>query len=385
MSKSLFGSAFLLIGIAGSYLGLAANSNSPTKQLKNNVETSEMPVPKTTQVAVPPKEIEPSRDGRPVIESNHAETVQEGSRDLEAKPGFPLATVDKECASAPDPEASRQSSLMTSASTVQRRRIEADGMVEFEDDIVLSSLDSGRIDSMDVKEGTLVTVDQIICQLNQKQFENALRSAKAQVAIAKVDADSSLNLKTAETAVMYADRAVKRAIDETVFTEEERDQRNHEKARADHAVIQAKEEKLKSFQEFELRKTEAAIAKLRLEERSIKSPIKGMVISVDVNKGEWVNEGQPIVRIVSLDRVRISTSVSQENIDHIQLGDRATFYRKTKSTDPPVKYEGKVVFISPEVDMKLNAIRVFVEIESPRPVLRNHSSGIVVFGDSAER
>lgn len=352
MLKAVFGSSFLVMGVAASFLSFSSSPNENSNGLADPaVPTIERNVVDSRSVS------SPSEDGEKTAISKGENAPIENDvslmADFSAKP------------------------------SVSAEPIQVNGMVEFEDDIVLSALDSGRIDAMNVKEGSIVKVEQVVCQLNQRQLLSALASAKAQEQIAKIAADSQLDLATAETAVMYAGRAVKRVSNKSVFTEEERDQRHHEKARADQAVIQAKEDNLKSKQEYQLRKAEVAIAKLRLEERNVKSPIAGMVISVDAKKGEWVNEGQPIVRVVRLDRVRISASLSQSEVEKIEVGSQATFYRQTSPSAKPDEYQGKVVFISPEFDVKLDGIRVFVEIDSPKPLLRNHTGGTLVFGSGS--
>ncbi|MHC4401344.1 MAG: efflux RND transporter periplasmic adaptor subunit [Planctomycetota bacterium] len=59
-----------------------------------------------------------------------------------------------------------------------------------------------------------------------------------------------------------------------------------------------------------VRRAEDEEAALKIKRRKIVAPMDGLVVERMVNKGEWVQMGQPIVKIVRMDRVWVRASVS---------------------------------------------------------------------------
>ena len=50
-----------------------------------------------------------------------------------------------------------------------------------------------------------------------------------------------------------------------------------------------------------LRASELELAQMQLKNRKIHSPLDGQVVEVAVEVGEWVDEGQPVARVVNVD------------------------------------------------------------------------------------
>ena len=67
-----------------------------------------------------------------------------------------------------------------------------------------------------------------------------------------------------------------------------------------------------------------ATANSQLEKTNVRSPISGTVDKVMLNTGELASPGQPILRVVNLDRVQIKADVSEAFIGRIAPGDQVT-------------------------------------------------------------
>jgi macrolide-specific efflux system membrane fusion protein len=110
-----------------------------------------------------------------------------------------------------------------------------------------------------------------------------------------------------------------------------------------------------------------------IRQRRIIAPIGGIVTQVNRQRGEWVQPGQPIVRILRLDQVRAEGLASAHEVDGQLLG------RPVKLTvelgQKPVEFSGKVVFVSPEVDPVNGQVRVWAEIDNRELKLRPGQHG----------
>ncbi len=106
--------------------------------------------------------------------------------------------------------------------------------------------------------------------------------------------------------------------------------------------------------------------KARLEEMTIKSPIDGVVVRIQVDPGEVVEDLTPVVQIASLDPLRMEVAVP------IQLGlklkanmDAVVRWRDLNPNQP---VDAKIKFVVPVADAASNQMIVRVEIDNPEKI-----------------
>lgn len=98
-----------------------------------------------------------------------------------------------------------------------------------------------------------------------------------------------------------------------------------------------------------LRETEAALAlaRTRLDYTTLVSPATGLVLSKDIEPGEQVAAGTPVVTIGELDSVWVRAYISETDLGRVKVGQRA---RVTTDTWPGKHYDGTVTFIASEAE-----------------------------------
>ena len=102
-------------------------------------------------------------------------------------------------------------------------------------------------------------------------------------------------------------------------------------------------------------------AKLELEHAIIGAPFAGYVSEVVVDPSDFVNKGDVVARIVSLDRLRLEMDVLETEIRHIRLGARAEI---ALAALPMKTVSGRVVAVNPTIDAERRTCRVLIEIEN---------------------
>ncbi len=151
----------------------------------------------------------------------------------------------------------------------------------------------------------------------------------------------------------------KKLFDERSITEK---QWEEAKAKYDFALAQFRqsEENLKKLKkgareeeiESARSKLKEAITGIELIEKRIKdcevrSPIDGMVSLKLREEGEFVNSGSPIMKILNTERVYIYVYVPEKDLGLINIGDPVEI---KMDSFPDRRFEGKIVFISPEAE-----------------------------------
>lgn len=108
-------------------------------------------------------------------------------------------------------------------------------------------------------------------------------------------------------------------------------------------------------------------AKIELEHALIKAPFAGYVSEVVPDRSDFVNKGDMVAKIVSLDRLRLEMEVLETEIRHIRLGARAEI---ELAALPMKTVSGRVVSVNPTIDAERRTCRVLIEIENPDRAVR---------------
>jgi len=150
--------------------------------------------------------------------------------------------------------------------------------------IFVSPDETGRVETLAVREGDAVTVGAPLFTLDSDLQRAAVAENEAAVANAKVTYDRAQEL-------------LKRAVgSQKVFDDAE-------------AALRSAQARLNS-------------ARTRLERRHLASPVAGTVQEVYFRVGEMVPAGRPIVSLLPPDNVRVRFFVPQAILPQVHIGDR---------------------------------------------------------------
>jgi macrolide-specific efflux system membrane fusion protein len=107
-------------------------------------------------------------------------------------------------------------------------------------------------------------------------------------------------------------------------------------------------------------------AQRSLERRGLKSPIAGVVVQIFRRKGEWVEPGDKVVRVLRIDRLRAEGFVAARDLNR-DLHGAAVTVTVALPGKGQVEVRGKIVFVSPEIDAVTQQVLVWAEVDNPAP------------------
>ena len=107
-----------------------------------------------------------------------------------------------------------------------------------------------------------------------------------------------------------------------------------------------------------------ALADQTLKDHEFMSPISGVVAQRYCQVGEWVRAGDPIVRVVGLDRLRGQGFVPAVLV--AKLRQQKTFELRVVQNAQAESYTGTVSFISPEADPGTSEVMFWVEFDNSK-------------------
>ncbi len=102
------------------------------------------------------------------------------------------------------------------------------------------------------------------------------------------------------------------------------------------------------------------LAKLRLQKRAVVSPLKGEIAEILKHRGEWVEAGTPIFRVIRLDRLRIEGYVPAAQGVRRLIGSKVSISRG-EGVQPLI---GVVTYVSAEVDSVSNEVEIHAEFDN---------------------
>ena len=233
--------------------------------------------------------------------------------------------------------------------------------------VSISAQDSGVVTELNVAEGDSVALGDVIIELDRELHEAQLATAVQRRIKACIECQNDIDVRFAEksTAVnaqvlSRSQRAANTYAKSISKTEVERLKLELERSKLSKEQAQHANEVARV--DYELSSAEERISQLQLKNREIDSPLSGQVAEVLVQLGEYVSPGQPIARVINLDRLQVEAYVDSD--DAIQLSKGQAAEISAVVGDEKITANGKVVFVSAEVDPLNSDVRVMIEIDN---------------------
>jgi len=198
--------------------------------------------------------------------------------------------------------------------------IQTVGIIEAPEVNITSRL-SGRISELNLLEGDRVQRGQLVCRIEDVDIRNQLAQAEG-------------NLATVQATLRNAKRTMvrdKRLYARHILADQDYDDALTTLERAQAAVLAAGAN-VDYFRD-------------QLKDAQIHSPISGTVVSKNLEVGEWVTPGTPILTVDDLSTIWARVDLEETELGWIRIGSPA---RVTLPTRPPTTLEGRVMAIGQE-------------------------------------
>jgi macrolide-specific efflux system membrane fusion protein len=226
--------------------------------------------------------------------------------------------------------------------------------------------ESGVVMDVKVREGQRVKSGELLTQIDDQVPRLAADAALAQYDIARANATNDVRIRFTKKSLEVSEAELQRSTESIerfaksvsqsqIDVEELTVQKNRLEAE------QAEQEQQIAILEMKAKENELTAARAEVTRRRITAPFDGLIVQVYVRKGEWVKPGQQALRIVNVDRLRAEGFVPSGSTANL-VGQSVKL--TIESNGKPTEFEGKIVFVSPEVDPITGQVRVWAEIDN---------------------
>ncbi len=235
------------------------------------------------------------------------------------------------------------------------------------ENVRLSTRDPGVVESVHVQEGQDVAAGKVVATLDQEMFTAQRNAARSELAIAGQETKNDVDLQYAIVSTAVNKKVLERSRDAVnqfakAISSTELERLDLELKRSTFSREQAERTLEVNRLTEGLKAEELAIAELRLKNRELASPVTGTVVEIFRQPGEWLNTGEPIARIVNLQKLRVKCLVDALTINHDMLGGQAFFISEIQGQE--ISVPAKVVFVSPEIDPVEQDFAIWAEVEN---------------------
>jgi RND family efflux transporter MFP subunit len=194
-------------------------------------------------------------------------------------------------------------------------------------DVMVSSPLSGVLQSVKIREGERVQKNDILAELNSDEEELEIKRLK----------------KVVE----------KRSFDNKGYQNLLKDD------------MTSKNEAMQALVEKEISILDLKKMEMRKSKKSLKSPIKGVVVKSFYEAGEWLRPGDNVFQIINTDKIKAHLMIRQEHSETFTLGKKFSCRFRDFSSSSKIghrSFEGSVVFVDSRFDLSSGLKLVKIEI-----------------------
>lgn len=227
---------------------------------------------------------------------------------------------------------------------------------------------SGVLSELRVKPGQRVAQGELIARVKDEALILKLERARFEHELAKMAAESKVDFeysyKSHEVAVSDLRRSTEannRVSNSVPAAKIEKQQL--EKDRTSLKLTQARRDLTMAAFRTKITSNEISLAKSELAKTTIRSPMAGLVVSVEGKVGEWVESSKIVCKVVRTDRMQIEGLLAAKDARRIKPGTQARI-RFNQGWIEPREIPCEIVFVSPEANPINSKLMVRAEFDN---------------------
>ncbi|MEO8495352.1 MAG: HlyD family efflux transporter periplasmic adaptor subunit [Planctomycetota bacterium] len=235
-------------------------------------------------------------------------------------------------------------------------------------DVDVPAEEAGRLLAVNAKEGDHVERDSIVAQINNEQALLSKVAAELERDAAQTRADDDIEVQYAIKSFELAETELQNDVEinrrqpgSVPATEIRRKQLD--RTRAELQIGRSKLDLKVAQMTADVQNAAVQAADDSIQRRRIVAPFSGQVVQVYRQSNEWVNLGEPVLRVIQLDRLYVDGFISGKDYDVVDIANRPVTVEVELARGRKDLFKGQVVFVNPTVQAG-NRYRVRAEVQN---------------------
>lgn len=231
--------------------------------------------------------------------------------------------------------------------------------------IQMAAQADGLIKELLVDEGSVISKGDPVMIIDSRVAEAELEVAQKQLESASIIAAQTANIEFSEAA---RDLAIEEYASEKELylknsTTQSALKRKHlEMRKTMFSVDMANDEQRKYQLEAAIAKEQVNASKVKLELYRVVAPYDGIIVERKRDLGEWIRAGEPVLRMVHMNEMKVEAFVPLDGISLQSLEGADMNIRVSLGPTEEVSFQSKVGYVSPELDTR--TVRVTTRIQN---------------------
>jgi len=223
------------------------------------------------------------------------------------------------------------------------------------DEAEVPAHEEGALLEIMAREGQQVSKGEVLAQVDDRKVRMAENVARYELEAAKTEASNDVNVRYARAAAEVAAAEYQQASDANraapkayPLAEVRRLLLEHRKFMLQ--IEQSEHELTLAGLTAKVKEAQLEAASTDVDRRKVKAPFDGIVVKRYRRVGEWVRPGEPVLRLVRTDHLRIEGYLDATRIPPAAVAGQPVSITVAMPHGGQETFEGKVVFVSPLVE-----------------------------------
>jgi macrolide-specific efflux system membrane fusion protein len=252
--------------------------------------------------------------------------------------------------------------------------LQVEAVLTLLEEVRVPARDAGVLSKLNVRPGATVKSRMVVGELDNTKAKLHLAQARLELSNAKRLSAHDLKVQLAKKSYEVASAELKRATQaqkrfEKSVSHSELDRLRLETERTGLEIDQSQFDFETAQLAVQAKETTVRLAEHDLVERTIVTQSPGIVVEVLKKPGEWVEPGEPVVRIVRMDRLRVEGFLPAERATAKLVGQKVKLLVKL-GDGQDVELDAELTFVSPEIHPVNGMVRIWAEVPNRDLMLR---------------
>lgn len=246
--------------------------------------------------------------------------------------------------------------------------IASNGIVRANKELDITSNINGVINKINVYEGKYVYADELMIQLDDREYKINLREAEERIIEAKVNYGLLIKDAPTDTTAGSKQMEIERQIKDlenkyknSLISESEYMKKKDELEMKLIFTGAKREELILNKSGYNAAINQIERARLNLEYTKIKAPFPGVIGNFDLVIGQRITSGESLFKLFSTQTMNIDINILESELNSINIGNSVEI---EIPAIPDEKFIGKVSRISPYIDKENRTSKLVISIKN---------------------
>jgi multidrug efflux pump subunit AcrA (membrane-fusion protein) len=239
-----------------------------------------------------------------------------------------------------------------------------------ENDIRIPAQEAGVLLEMPLTEGSRVAKGDLLAVVDDREAQAAVKVAQYTLQSAVQRANETIEIRYAQKAEDVAKVDVEQDLKANrdhpgAIPEIEIRRKKLDLERSTLQIEKAQKDQILARLEAKTKKAELEATEMALERRTILAPFDGEVVDTYRHRSEWVNPGDPILKLVRFDMLHVQGFVNANQYDRSDVQGKPVTVMITRARGREISMQGRIVYVDQMVGSK-GDYRVRAEVKNKR-------------------